>query len=62
MNHVFLATELSPVPRSVDGIEEEYMTIHQVALADIPGLIDSGRLIDGKSVIGLLLALRKLGV
>ena len=62
MNHVFLATELSSVPRSVDGVEEEHMTIHQVPLADIPGLIDAGQLIDGKSVIGLLLALRTLGV
>jgi len=62
MNHVFLATELSSVSRRVDGIEEAQMTLHQVPLTDVPGLIESGQLIDGKSVVGLLLALRKLGV
>jgi hypothetical protein len=32
------------------------MTVEEVRLADVPGLIESGRLVDAKSIIGLALA------
>ena len=54
--HVFLARDLRPVARDVQGIEEEHMTIEHLPLADAPALIAAGGLSDGKSIIGLLLA------
>lgn len=57
--HVFLATDLSPVPSSAHGVEEEHMVIEQVRLADVPALIARGELIDGKSIIGLLSTLQR---
>jgi 8-oxo-dGTP pyrophosphatase MutT (NUDIX family) len=61
VNHVFLATGLSETERSVQGVEEEHMTIHRVALRDVPDLIASGELVDGKSIVGLMIALHQLG-
>jgi 8-oxo-dGTP pyrophosphatase MutT (NUDIX family) len=58
---VFLGLDLTPVPSDRQGVEEEHMTIEEVPLADVPGLIDRGELTDAKSIIGLLLALRHLG-
>lgn len=60
VNHVFLATGLSETQRSVQGIEEEHMTIHRVALLDVPELIASGELVDGKSIVGLMIAFHQL--
>jgi 8-oxo-dGTP pyrophosphatase MutT (NUDIX family) len=53
---VYLATDLSEVDPSAQGVEEEHMTVEEVRLADVPGLIESGRLVDAKSIIGLALA------
>ena len=58
---VFLARELRPVDQSLQGIEEQHMTVEHLALDDVPGLIAAGELTDAKSVIGLLLTLRRLG-
>jgi ADP-ribose pyrophosphatase len=60
-SHVFVATDLSPVPSHAHGLEEEYMTIERHRLDDVPAMIASGELCDAKSIIGLLLALRRLG-
>ena len=60
LNHVFLATGLSETERSVQGVEEEYMTVHRFSLLDVPGLIASGELVDGKSIVGLMIALHQL--
>ena len=60
-SHVFLARDLEPVPADAQGPEERHMTIEMVPLDDVPRLIASGELIDAKSQIGLLLALRELG-
>jgi len=56
---VFLATGLTEVPLDLQGIEEQHLTIETVALADVPDLIARGVLTDAKTVIGLLLALRR---
>jgi 8-oxo-dGTP pyrophosphatase MutT (NUDIX family) len=61
LNHVYLATGLTMTDRSVQGIEEEHMTVHRVPLAEVPDLIATGELIDGKSIVGLMLAIHRLG-
>ena len=61
LSHVFLATGLRPVPRQPDGAEEEWMTIERVSLAEAAAMIDRGEIRDAKTIIGLLLARRRLG-
>ncbi len=58
---LFLATDLTPCATDFQGHEEQYMTIERVALASVPALIAAGELVDGKSIIGLLVALEQLG-
>jgi ADP-ribose pyrophosphatase len=53
---LFLATGLTPCATSFQGQEEQHMTIEQVPLDAVPGLIASGELVDAKSIVGLLLA------
>ena len=61
LSHVFLATGLRPVPRRPDGAEEEWMTIHRVSLVEAAAMIDRGEIRDAKTIIGVLLARRRLG-
>jgi ADP-ribose pyrophosphatase len=55
--HLYAAFDLvdteGPAPTS---LEEKHMVVEQIALADIEALIAQRRLIDAKSIIGLLLA------
>jgi 8-oxo-dGTP pyrophosphatase MutT (NUDIX family) len=53
---IYLATDLEPTESTAHGVEEEHMTVETVALDDVPRLIDSGELVDAKSIIGLCLA------
>ena len=55
-SHVFLALDLEPCKMSLQGVEERHMTIERVAMADVPGLIASGEIVDAKTIIGLCLA------
>jgi len=57
---VYLATELEPAERSNHSVEEQHMTVEQVPLHDVPELISRGEITDAKSIIGLLLALRRV--
>jgi len=59
---VFVATDLETVDASAQGVEEQHMTVEEVALADVPGLIAAGELVDAKSIIGLALAREALGL
>jgi ADP-ribose pyrophosphatase len=59
---LFLARDLQECPSSAQGVEEEHMTIEKVDLADVPALIADRRLVDAKSIIGLLLAREALGI
>jgi 8-oxo-dGTP pyrophosphatase MutT (NUDIX family) len=59
--HLFLATELEPVPLRAHSIEEVHMTIERVRLDDVPALIASGELCDAKSILGLTLARERVG-
>ena len=60
-SHVFLATECSAVPDERQGVEEEAMTVVRLPLAEARQAVVGGRIVDGKTVIGLLLALPRLG-
>lgn len=60
LSHSFLALDLTPVPDERQGLEEEHMTIERVPLADVAPMIADGRLVDAKSIIGLLLAIAHL--
>ena len=62
VNHIFLATGLIQGERSVDGVEEEHMTIEHVRLADVFDLVAAGEIVDAKSIVGLTLAAQRLGV
>lgn len=57
---VFLGRDLVEVPTDLQGLEEQHMTIERIALADVAGLIAEKRLLDAKSIIGLLLAQRRV--
>lgn len=52
---VFLARDLEPCDLDAQGVEEQHMTIEEVRLADVPGLIRSSRITDAKTIIGLAL-------
>ena len=53
---VFMALDLEPGSVAAQGVEEQHMTIQQVALDDVPDMIADGRLVDAKTIIGLVLA------
>jgi ADP-ribose pyrophosphatase len=50
---MYLATQLTAVPASPDGPEEEAAEVEAIALEEIPGLLVSGTLADAKTIIGL---------
>lgn len=53
---VFLARDLEPCELDLQGVEEQHMTVEEVRLADVAGLIRSGAIVDAKTIIGLALA------
>lgn len=53
--HLYLASDLHPSP--VPGEEDENIELVRVPLAQVPHLIASGEICDGKSYAGLLTAL-----
>ncbi len=55
---LFLATGLIEVGHDLQGPEENAMVVERVPLESTWDLIGSGEMVDGKSIIGLLLALR----
>jgi 8-oxo-dGTP pyrophosphatase MutT (NUDIX family) len=57
---IYLATELEPCEARPHGPEEQHMTIERVPLARVPELIAAGEVIDGKTIVGLLLARDRL--
>jgi len=52
---LYLATGLTEVPHDRQGAEEQSMSVEEIPLADIPAMIDSGLILDAKSIIGLTL-------
>ena len=61
VNHVYLATGLVETETENQGIEEQHMTIERVPLDDVRSMIAEGLIVDAKSIVGLLLALDRLG-
>jgi ADP-ribose pyrophosphatase len=57
--HVFLGTNLVEDP--TDGDPDENIALERLELPDAIGLIDTGEIKDSKSIIGLLLAAKKVG-
>lgn len=60
--HLYLATGLVFGARAGDGIEEQSMTVERMALDDAVAACTDGRLQDAKSIIGVLLAARRLSL
>ena len=61
LTSIWLATGLTSVGARPDGIEEEFMTVERVALADLEDLIAAGTLQDETTVLGLFMARERLG-
>jgi 8-oxo-dGDP phosphatase len=57
---IFLATGLSPCDGRPDGIEEGYMSVERIRLADVDALVADGTLKDETTVLGLYMARRRL--
>jgi 8-oxo-dGTP pyrophosphatase MutT (NUDIX family) len=55
-SYVYLALELEPTETSLQGIEEQHMTIERIPFDDVPDLIRQRQIVDAKSIIGLMLA------
>ena len=55
-SYCYLATDCTPVPDNRQGAEEEYMEIVQIDLDDVVGMIAEKKIIDAKTIIGLMLA------
>jgi ADP-ribose pyrophosphatase len=59
-HHLYLATELEPVPRALHGPEEAHMEVLDVPLTEALAMIERGEIVDSKTVIGLLVTARRL--
>jgi ADP-ribose pyrophosphatase len=58
--HLYLATDLSPVPRRTHGPEEAHSDLLHLPLAEAVEMVVSGEIHDAKTIIGLLLVERRL--
>ncbi len=58
--HLFVATDLTPVPAQAHGPEEEAMAVMQVPLTEAVADVERGVITDAKTVIGVLLVDRRL--
>lgn len=61
-SHVYLGTGLEAVPSSAHSVEEEHLSVEQVALDDVGAMIADGRITDAKTIIGLSLTLLRRGL
>ena len=59
-NAIYLATDLVPAERAPHGPEEEHAEVFQLPLSEAIEWVETGRIVDAKSVVGLLLADRRL--
>ena len=59
-SHVYLALDLEDAPPAAQGIEEQHMTVEEVALDDVARLVATGGITDAKTIIGLTLAVARL--
>jgi ADP-ribose pyrophosphatase len=57
---IFLATGLSECESKPDGVEEGYLEVERVRLADLDALVVAGTLKDETTVLGLYMARARL--
>jgi len=57
---LYLATDLTEVPRDTHGPEEAHMEVLDLALGDAVEMVLNGTIHDAKTVVGLLLVERRL--
>lgn len=57
---IFLAEDLTDLGHDLQGPEEEAMVIEHVPIGAVWDLISGGQLVDGKSIVGLAVALHHL--
>jgi ADP-ribose pyrophosphatase len=57
---VFLATGLKQCESRPDGVEEKYMRVERIRLADVDALVAEGALKDETTVLGLYMARQRL--
>lgn len=57
---VYAATGLVQVPDDRQGVEERFMTVEAVPLAEFDGLVDAGVIVDAATILGVGLARRRL--
>lgn len=57
---IFLAEDLTDLGHDLQGPEEEAMVIERVPIGEVWNLISGGQLVDGKSIVGLVVALHHL--
>jgi 8-oxo-dGTP pyrophosphatase MutT (NUDIX family) len=58
--HIFVAGDLRSVPRDLRGPEEEASVVGTFALDDALAMIDRSEITDAKTIVGLMLADRRL--
>jgi ADP-ribose pyrophosphatase len=58
-SYVYLAVDLEQAEPASQGVEEQHMSIERVPLVSVPDLIRERRIVDAKSIIGLMLALHR---
>ena len=57
---IYLATGLTEIPARPEGVEEGYLTVERIHLADVDRLVAEGALKDETTVLGLVLARQRL--
>ena len=62
LSWLYLATHLIEVPSDRQGFEEQLMSVEEIPLERTSDLIRGGEIMDAKSIIGLTLAARALGL
>ncbi|MGB9112108.1 MAG: NUDIX hydrolase [Acidimicrobiales bacterium] len=58
--YCFLAEQLTKVERDTQGAEEHFMTVEKMPLSRLWPLVESGELVDAKTIIAMALAERAL--
>lgn len=60
MTHLYLASDCERVDDARQGPEEEAMTVLHIPLVEATEMVRAGRIVDAKSVVGILLASDRL--
>lgn len=58
--HLFMATDL--IPSKIAGDVDEFLEVTRLPLADAVRAIESGQIVDGKTIIALFKVARRMGI